>query len=110
MKHAGIVLLMMITSATLAGADFVGTLNVHTATDRRKTTGRDNGQPIAVQGVGWYVTTSNPSSPGAQEIEAAGPIYNTEGGSDAGFNAIPLTGLNPSPTPAPVASPSSTAR
>ncbi|MBV8227856.1 MAG: hypothetical protein JO232_22005 [Verrucomicrobia bacterium] len=276
MKHAGIVLLMMTASATLAGADFVGTLNVHTATDRRKTTGRDSGQPIAVQidfsrtqdgiydvtvwsgnrqldkstriyvrdgkaaqpgvsyqsgpitvycpatdlqqqsptsfqifvqaefengqkggrvliaeaawqlglvedsqpgrkieprqimctagsnldihatgsflfqnqsdsslratlmfggrkygdynlsghanqrvqadawgvnpGVGWYVTTSDPSSPGAQEIEAAGPIYNTEGGSDAGFNAIPLTGLNPSPTPAPVASPSSTAQ
>jgi hypothetical protein len=55
-------------------------------------------------GVGWYVTTPNPSSPTGQEIEAAGPIYNTEGGSDAGFNAVQLTGPNPSPTPAPAPS------
>jgi hypothetical protein len=51
-------------------------------------------------GVGWYVTIPNPSSPNGQEIEAAGPIYNTEGGSDAGFNTLKLIGPNSSPTPA----------
>jgi hypothetical protein len=62
-------------------------------------------------GVGWYVTTPNPYSPGGQEIEAAGPIYNTEGGSDSGFNRVELNGPNPSPTPTPgpSASPSFTA-
>jgi hypothetical protein len=57
-------------------------------------------------GVGWYVTTPNPSSPDGQQIEAAGPIYNTEGGSEAGFNNVELNGPNPSPTPTP--DPSST--
>jgi hypothetical protein len=52
-------------------------------------------------GVGWYVTTPNPSSPNGQQIEAAGPIYNTEGGSEAGFNTVELDGPNPSPTPTP---------
>ncbi len=52
-------------------------------------------------GVGWYVTTPNPVSPKGQQIEAAGPIYNTEGGSEAGFNAVELDGANPSPTPTP---------
>jgi hypothetical protein len=52
-------------------------------------------------GVGWYVTTPNPFSPDGQQIEAAGPIYNTEGGSDAGFNTVELNGPNPSPTPIP---------
>jgi hypothetical protein len=52
-------------------------------------------------GVGWYVTTPNPVSPNGQQIEAAGPIYNTEGGSEAGFNAVDLDGANPSPTPTP---------
>jgi hypothetical protein len=55
-------------------------------------------------GVGWYVTTPNPSSPNGQKIEAAGPIYNTEGGSEAGFNTIELDGVapgsHPSVTPA----------
>jgi hypothetical protein len=48
-KHAGIVLLLICASVCLAGADVVGTLNVHTATDGHRTTGRDIGQPIAVQ-------------------------------------------------------------
>jgi len=52
-------------------------------------------------GVGWYVTTPNPFSPGGQQIQAAGPIYNTEGGSDAGFNTVEMEGLNPSPTATP---------
>jgi hypothetical protein len=56
-------------------------------------------------GVGWYVTTPNPLSPNGQQIEAAGPIYNTEGGSEAGFNTIELDGADPgthpSVTPAP---------
>jgi hypothetical protein len=53
-------------------------------------------------GVGWYVTTPDPSSPhGQQRIEAAGPFYNTEGGSEAGFNTVELDGPNPSPTPTP---------
>jgi hypothetical protein len=56
-------------------------------------------------GVGWYVTTPDPSSASGQQIEAAGPIFNTEGGSDAGFNAVQLTSPNPSPTPAPSTSP-----
>jgi hypothetical protein len=30
-------------------------------------------------GVGWYVTTPNPFSPNGRQIQAAGPIYNTEG-------------------------------
>ena len=58
-------------------------------------------------GVGWYITTPNPFSPDGQQIEAAGPIYNTEGGSEAGFNTVELEGPNPSPTPTarPLASP-----
>jgi hypothetical protein len=58
-------------------------------------------------GVGWYVTTPNPFSPDVQQIEAAGPFYNTEGGSEAGFNTVELNGPNPSPapTPGPSASP-----
>jgi hypothetical protein len=50
-------------------------------------------------GVGWYVTVPNPISPDGKQIEAAGPIYNTEGGSEAGFNTIELSDPNPSPTP-----------
>ena len=50
-------------------------------------------------GVGWYVTTPNPLSPNGQQIEAAGPIYNTEGGSDAGFNTVELADPNASPAP-----------
>jgi hypothetical protein len=52
-------------------------------------------------GVGWYVATPNPFSPNGQQIEAAGPIYNNEGGSEAGFNTVELDGRNPSPTPTP---------
>jgi hypothetical protein len=56
-------------------------------------------------GVGWYVTTPNPLSPNGKQIEAAGPIYNTEGGSEAGFNTIELNGpdpgSHPSATPGP---------
>jgi hypothetical protein len=50
-------------------------------------------------GVGWYVTTPNPLSPNGRQIEAAGPIYNTEGGNEAGFNAIELGGANPETHP-----------
>jgi hypothetical protein len=49
MKNAGIVLLLTCASVSLAHADVVGTLNVHTMSDGHKTTGRDSGQPIAVQ-------------------------------------------------------------
>jgi hypothetical protein len=58
-------------------------------------------------GVGWYVTTPDPGTPDGRQIEAAGPIYDTEGGTDAGFNTVDLAGPNPSPTPTPrpVASP-----
>jgi hypothetical protein len=52
-------------------------------------------------GVGWYVTTPNPFSPDGRQIEGAGPIYNSEGGSEAGFNTVELDGSNPSPTPTP---------
>jgi hypothetical protein len=54
-------------------------------------------------GVGWYVTTPNRLSPNGQQIEAAGPIYNTEGGSEAGFNTVELDDpkATPTPTPAP---------
>jgi len=49
MKHAGIVLLLTCASVCVAGADVVGTLNVHTAPDGQRTTGRDSGQPVAVR-------------------------------------------------------------
>jgi hypothetical protein len=52
-------------------------------------------------GVGWYVTTPNPYSPDGRKIEAAGPINNSEGGSEAGFNTVELDGPAPSPTPTP---------
>ena len=52
-------------------------------------------------GVGWYVTTPNPSSPDGRKIEAAGPINNSEGGNEAGFNTVELDGPDPSPTPTP---------
>jgi hypothetical protein len=52
-------------------------------------------------GVGWYITTPNSFSPDGRQIEAAGPIYNTEGGSEAGFNTVELDGPNPSPSPTP---------
>jgi hypothetical protein len=55
-------------------------------------------------GGGWYVTTPNPSSPNGQQIEAAGPIYTNEDGSESGFNTVELDGPNPLPTPAPVTS------
>jgi len=51
--------------------------------------------------VGWYVTVPNQISPDGKQIEAAGPIYNTEGGSEAGFNTVELNDPNPSPTPTP---------
>src|SRR5271165_5296958 len=49
MKQAGIVLLWTCASVSLASADIVGTLNVHTGPDGHRTTGRDSGQPVAVQ-------------------------------------------------------------
>jgi hypothetical protein len=49
MKNAGIVLLLIFSPLSLASADVVGTLNVHTAADGHRTTGRDSGQPVAVQ-------------------------------------------------------------
>jgi hypothetical protein len=49
MKNAGIVLLLTCASVSLASADVVGTLNVHTAPDGHRTTGRDSGQRVAVQ-------------------------------------------------------------
>ena len=52
-------------------------------------------------GVGWYVTIPNPFSPNGQQIEAAGPIYANEDGSEAGFNTVEFDGPNPSPTPTP---------
>src|SRR5260370_23712354 len=54
MKHAGIVLLLTCASVSLASADVVGTLNIHTALDGHKTTGRDSGQPVAVQVDGFF--------------------------------------------------------
>jgi hypothetical protein len=53
--------------------------------------------------VGWYVTTPNPQTPGGHEIQAAGPIYSSEAGYEAGVNRVDLVG--PSPTPGPSASP-----
>jgi hypothetical protein len=50
-------------------------------------------------GVGWYVTIPNPYSPDGRKIEAAGPINNSEGGSESGFNTVELDGPAPSPTP-----------
>jgi hypothetical protein len=57
--------------------------------------------------VGWYVTVPNHISSGGKQIEAAGPIYSTEAGSEAGFNTVELNDPNPSPTaaPSPSASP-----
>jgi hypothetical protein len=52
-------------------------------------------------GVGWYVATPNPASPNGQQIEAAGPIYTNEDGSEAGFNTVELDSKNLSPTPTP---------
>src|ERR1700676_1602577 len=49
MKNAGIVLLLICSSLSLACADVVGTLNVHTAPDGHRLTGRDSGQPVAVK-------------------------------------------------------------
>ena len=49
--------------------------------------------------VGWYVTAPDPSSPHGQRIEAAGPIYNAEGGSEVGFNTVELDGRIPRPLP-----------
>src|SRR5260370_22333983 len=49
MKHGGIVLILTCASVSMASADVVGTLNIHTALDGHKTTGRDSGQPVAVQ-------------------------------------------------------------
>jgi hypothetical protein len=48
MKTAKIVLLLTCVSISLAHADIVGTLNVHTALDGHQITGRDSGQPIKV--------------------------------------------------------------
>ena len=52
-------------------------------------------------GVGWYVTIPNPYSPNGRKIESAGPINNSEGGNEAGFNTVELDGPDPSPTPTP---------
>ena len=49
MKTAGIVLLSICSSLNLASANIVGILNVHTAPGAHRTTGRDSGQPVAVQ-------------------------------------------------------------
>ena len=51
MKSAGIVHLLIYASVNLAlaSANVAGTLNVHTAPDGHRTTGRDSGQPVAVQ-------------------------------------------------------------
>ena len=38
---------------------------------------------------------------GFRLMPGVGPIYNTEGGSEAGFNTVELDGPNPSPTPTP---------
>jgi hypothetical protein len=56
--------------------------------------------------LGWYVTTANPKYAGGHEIQAAGPIYSSEAGYEAGFNRIDLVGpsATPSPTPGPSAS------
>ncbi|MBV9672388.1 MAG: hypothetical protein JO076_06130 [Verrucomicrobia bacterium] len=55
-------------------------------------------------GIGWYVTTPNANSPGGRKIQAAGSIYNTEGGNDAGFTAVPLNDQGPAPSSGPAAS------
>jgi len=52
-------------------------------------------------GVGWYVTTPNPFSPNGRQIQAAGPIYNTEGEAKPASTQSSLDGPNPSPTPTP---------
>jgi hypothetical protein len=57
--------------------------------------------------VGWYVTTPNQKTRGGREIQAAGPIYSSEAGYEAGFNRIDLAG--PSPTPSPTPGPSASA-
>ena len=49
MDCAKIVLMLIFVSAILAGADVVGTLNVHTALSGQAKTGVDTGQPIPVQ-------------------------------------------------------------
>jgi hypothetical protein len=46
---AGSALLFTCTTMSLASADVVGTLNVHTTPNGHRTTGRDIGQPVAVQ-------------------------------------------------------------
>jgi hypothetical protein len=50
-------------------------------------------------GIGWYITVPNPISSDGKQIEAAGPINDTEAGLEAGFNTIELNDPNPSPTP-----------
>jgi hypothetical protein len=75
MHRTRLVLLLIFASAKLAGADVVGTLNVHTARNGHTRTGLDTGLPVPVQvhdnqrtqadawganpGVGWYVTTED---------------------------------------------------
>jgi hypothetical protein len=56
-------------------------------------------------GVGWYVTTPKPFSPDGKQIEAAGPINNSEAGSEAGFNTVELDDPSSTPTPRPLVSP-----
>jgi hypothetical protein len=51
--------------------------------------------------VGWYVTTPNPQTPAGREIQAAGPIYSSEAGYEAGFNRVELVGQSPTPGPMP---------
>ncbi len=54
--------------------------------------------------VGWYITVPSHLRADAKQIEAAGPIYNTEGGSEAGINTVELNDPDPSPTPKPTPS------
>ena len=49
MKNVGLVLLLTCALVIAAGADVVGTLNVHKAPDGQQTTGQDSGKPVAVQ-------------------------------------------------------------
>lgn len=56
-------------------------------------------------GVGWYVTTPSPFSPDGKQIEAAGPINNSEAGLEAGFNTVELDDPSSTPTPRPLVSP-----
>src|SRR5580700_10807199 len=49
MKNAGMAFALVCVSLSPVSADVVGTLNVHFAPDSHNETGRDSGQPVAVQ-------------------------------------------------------------